>query len=176
MNAVSNKRLPQVTRWFVYAVMGLVAAAGIFLSLGAVVMPFFWDDAVADMAKNYPSLDTSALPTRLYVVFAFGIVTLGIIWTILRKLLAIINSVEEGDPFVVENALRLRAIAWMMVAAQLVAIPLAIAARHTANLFGANDVNYEFPVNGILAILLVFILADIFRRGAEMREELEGTV
>ena len=31
-------------------------------------------------------------------------------------------------------------------------------------------------LNGILSILLVFILAGIFERGAEMREELEGTV
>ena len=37
---------------------------------------------------------------------------------------------------------------------------------------GGFDVS---PV-GILAALLIFVLAQIFRRGSEMRAELEGTV
>ena len=94
----------------------------------------------------------------------------------MRKILAIIGSVEDRNPFVVANAVRLKAIGWLMVAVQIIGIPLAIVAREAADMFGENNVDLDISLNGILAILLVFILAGIFERGAEMREELEGTV
>jgi magnesium-transporting ATPase (P-type) len=176
MNAVSNNRLPQVTRWLVYIIMALIAFVGVVLALVGVVLPFYWDEAAVEIVKEYPKLDTSALLPRLLAVFAFAIVMMGIVWTMMKRLLAMINSVEAGDPFIIENAKRLKAIGWMMVALQVLAFPLALVARNTADLFGEHDVNLDFSVNGLLAILLVFILADVFKRGAEMREELEGTV
>lgn len=177
MNAIPDtNRLPRVTRWLVYFIMALIAFAAVVLALVSVILPFHWEQAAAEALKQFPKLDTDALYPRLYVVFAFGIVIMGLVWTMMRKLLAIINSVEHGDPFILENATRLRAIGWLMVAVQVLAIPLAMVAHNTAALFGKHDVGMEIPLNGILAILLVFILADVFKRGAEMRDELEGTV
>ena len=94
----------------------------------------------------------------------------------MRKLLAIVASVEQGDPFVRANALRLKAIGWLMVGIQIVGIPLALAAGEAADMFGESDTGLDMSLNGILSILLVFILAGIFEHGAAMREELEGTV
>jgi hypothetical protein len=176
MNTSSASRLSQVTRWLVYAIMGLAAAVGIFLVLLAAIAPFYWTEAMVEIAKEHPGLDSAALLPWLLAVFALAVMVLGIFWTILRKLLAILNSVEVGDPFIAANAVRLRAIGWLMVSAQLLGIPLAFAARNAANMFGDNEVGNDFSLNGLLAILLVFILADIFQRGAAMREELEGTV
>jgi hypothetical protein len=176
MNAVPDNRLPRVTRWLVYLIMALIAFAAVVLVLVSVILPFHWDEAAVEIVKEYPKLDTDTLLPRLYMVFAFGIVILGLVWTMLKKLLGIINSVEHGDPFILQNAARLRAIGWLMVAVQLIGFPLAFAARATADLFGKHDVGLDFSLNGLLAILLVFILADVFKRGAEMREELEGTV
>ncbi len=110
------------------------------------------------------------------MIFAFSLIILGLVWTIMRKLSSLIGSVEDGNPFVTMNAVRLRAIGWLMVGVQIVGLPLAVAAGTVADMFGKNDVGIDFPINSILAILLVFILAGIFERGAEMREELEGTV
>ena len=53
---------------------------------------------------------------------------------------------------------------------------MALLASKVADRFGENDVNYEISVSGLLAILMTFVLARVFQRGAEMREELEGTV
>ncbi len=176
MNTHSHNRVLLTTRWLIYLIMALIAFAGVVLSLVAAVLPFYWSEAAAQIAKEYPTLDAAVLFPQLYIIFAFGLVILGIVWTILRKLLAIVSSVAEGDPFVRANALRLKAIGWLMLAAQIVGIPLALAARETANLFGENDVDLDISLTGILTILLVFTLAGIFERGAEMREELEGTV
>ena len=38
------------------------------------------------------------------------------------------------------------------------------------------DTDFGFDGGGILLILILFILARVFRHGAAMREDLEGTV
>jgi len=43
-------------------------------------------------------------------------------------------------------------------------------------MLGESDTGLDMSLNGILSILLVFILAGIFEHGAAMREEQEGTV
>jgi Protein of unknown function (DUF2975) len=176
MSEITNNRILRITRWLVYLIMGLVAFVGTVLALVSAVLPFFWAEAAANIAKEYPAMDAAALFPKLYVIFAIGIILLGMIWTIMRKLLEIISSVEDSNPFVVANAVRLKAIGWLMIAVQIIGIPLALVAREAADLFGENNVDLDVSLNGILAILLVFILAGIFERGAEMREELEGTV
>lgn len=176
MTEIADNRILRVTRWLVYFIMALVAAVGVVLALVSVILPFHWTDAVAELNKAHPGLDPMTLLPHLLSIFALGILVLGLIWTIMRKLLAIIASVEEGNPFVRANAVRLKAIGWLMVALQIIGVPLAIAAGEAADMFGDSDTGLDMSLNGILAILLVFILAGIFERGAEMREELEGTV
>lgn len=176
MTTNNDNRVLLLTRWFIYFIMALIAFIGVALALVAAVLPFYWTQVVAEFIKQYPSLDTQTLYPIIYVVFALAIVVMGLVWTILRKLLAIVNSVADGDPFVLANAMRLKAIGWLMVATQIIGILLAVAAREGADLFGEHNVDFDVSLSGILSILLVFILAGIFERGAEMREELEGTV
>ena len=176
MAEITDNRILRITRWLVYLIMGVVAIAGALLALVSIVLPFYWTEAIAELNTDHPNLDPLTLLPNLLSVFALGIVTLGLIWTMMRKLLAIIASVEDGNPFVRANAIRLKAIGWLMVGLQIVGVPLAIAAGNAADMFGESDTGWDLSINGILAILLVFILAGIFERGAEMREELEGTV
>jgi Protein of unknown function (DUF2975) len=176
MTEIADNRILRITRVLVFLIMGFVAVGGVVLALMSVVLPLYWTEALAEIAKQKPGIDTSNLLPALLSIFALGILVLGLVWTMMRKLLSIIASVEDGNPFIIANAVRLRAIGWLMVGVQIVGLPLATAAGNVADIFGDNDVGFDLPVNGILAILLVFILAGIFERGAEMREELEGTV
>jgi hypothetical protein len=176
MTDITQNRILRVTRLLVYLIMGMVAAVGLLLAGMCIVLPFYWNEAVAEMVRENPGMEVAQLLPLLLAVFALGIVVLGLIWTVMRKLLAIIGSVEIGDPFIHANAVRLKAIGWMMVALHVVGIPLAIFAGKAADLFGESDTGIDLSLNSILSILLVFILAGIFERGAEMREELEGTV
>lgn len=176
MIEIADNRILGVTRLLVHLIMGLVALGGVLLAVVSAVGPFFWTDAVAILANEKPDIDSSKLLPLLLVIFAIGIFVFGLLWTMMRKLLAIIASVEEGNPFILANAMRLKAIGWTMIALELAGIPLAVTAGEVADMFGESATGYEFSFNGVLAILLVFILAGIFERGAEMREELEGTV
>ncbi|HEX4178128.1 MAG TPA: DUF2975 domain-containing protein [Rhizomicrobium sp.] len=90
----------------------------------------------------------------------------------------IIDTGSHGDPFVTVNADRLNHIACLLLAVQVVGF----AVDALMNLFPPNitrnvSVGYDgFSAAGILAALLIFVLAQIFRHGSEMRAELEGTV
>ena len=176
MTDFATNRILRITRLLVYLIMGLIAFAGAVLAVVSVVLPFYWTEVLAEITTENPGLDPANLLPWLLVVFALGILLMGLIWTIMRRLLAIIDSVEDGNPFLRANAVRLKAIGWLMVAVQIIGLPLAVAAGRAADMFGESDTGVDFSLNGVLAILLVFILAGIFERGAEMREELEGTV
>ena len=120
-----------------------------------------------DLLREHPM---AGFGLRMIVVI--GVVSAVIIHTILRRLLAIVDTVRVGDPFILENAQRLTAIAWSVAALEglrLVVAGIAAAAWEP----GKVD---AFSVAPWLAVLLLFVLAGVFAHGARMRADLEGTV
>lgn len=176
MTNPSSQPVLLVTRAVIVLIIGLIAVAATILVATAVILPFYWTEVAQQIAVEKPGLDAAALYPWIYVVFALGLVALALILSIMRKLLAIVGSVAQGDPFAMANAVRLKAIGWLMVALQLIGVPLALAAGEAADLFGRNNVGFDFSLNAVLSILLVFVLAGVFEQGAAMRDELEGTV
>ncbi|GGD63406.1 DUF2975 domain-containing protein [Erythrobacter arachoides] len=96
----------------------------------------------------------------------------------LRHLRRIVDTVGQGDPFVPENADRLTAMAWLVVGAQVIAIPAIMLLIHIQQAFEETNPSTDaaFDFGGILLALTLFILARVFRQGTAMREDLEGTV
>lgn len=93
-----------------------------------------------------------------------------------RDLYRIVASVEDGDPFIPVNARRLNAMGWIAVAVHVLGVPLAMTSKWLDSLFDQHDGNFEFSLFGLLLALVLFVLARVFREGAKMRDELEGTV
>jgi hypothetical protein len=112
----------------------------------------------------------------LRAIAALGLVGILLNYAVLKRLATIVETVKRGDPFVAANAYRLHAIAWVLLALQL--LSLAIAAVGKAISTPANPIVLDagFSINGWLAVLLTFVLARVFAEGALMREDLEGTV
>lgn len=94
----------------------------------------------------------------------------------MRLLRRLIDTVGEGDPFVPENARRLDSMAWLTAAIQVLLIPLDGMTTWLMVHAGQYRTDAGVSLGGILLTLLLFILARVFRQGAAMREELEGTV
>ena len=94
----------------------------------------------------------------------------------LRQLRRIVDTVRQGDPFIPENAVRLRTMAWLSIVLQVIALFAGALTMWLEEATGKLEANFDVSVGGILLPLVLFILARVFRRGAEMREELEGTV
>ena len=94
----------------------------------------------------------------------------------LRELRRIIDTVAEGDPFIPDNAIRLQRMGWLALAIQLIAIPAGVLSGWASYLAHARYVDISFSFSGALLALILFVLARVFRKGSDMREELEGTV
>ncbi len=93
-----------------------------------------------------------------------------------RHLYRIIDTVAEGDPFVPANAKRLMAMGWISIVSHFLAIPLNAVAQWLAHFSDRFVINISLSFAGLLLALVLFILARVFREGARMREDLEGTV
>jgi hypothetical protein len=120
--------------------------------------------------------DNPPLVWGVRAVAALGILTVPINLAMLKRMLAMVDTVRAGDPFVAENAYRLQAIAWFLVALQLVGLVIAVIARSVSTPAHPFHVDAGFSPSGWLAVILTFVLARVFAEGTLMREDLEGTV
>jgi hypothetical protein len=126
--------------------------------------------------KLTPSPEATRLVWGLRAVAAIGLASIPIHYLILKRLLAMVETVRMGDPFVAANARRLQGIAWALVALQLLGLLVAIISRLISTPAHPVDLDSSFSLAGWLAVLLTFVLARVFAEGAGMREDLEGTV
>jgi hypothetical protein len=114
------------------------------------------------------------LGMRLIMVLGIGAVP--IVHVVLTRLLGIVDSVGIGNPFVLANAQRLRAIAWAVLGLEFLHFAIGIVAAMVSTEAAPLNISWGFSITRWLAVLLLFVLARVFEQGAHMREELEGTV
>jgi DUF2975 family protein len=126
--------------------------------------------------KLSPSPEAERLVMALRAVAALGLAVVPLNYAVLKRLLAIVETVRAGDPFVAANASRLQAIAWALLALQLLSLVIGAIAKAVSTPAYPIHLDAGFSINGWLAVLLTFLLARVFAEGALMREELEGTV
>ena len=123
-----------------------------------------------------PSPDADRLIMGLRAIAVIGLVSIPLNLVVFKRLLAIVETVRAGDPFVAASASRLQAIAWALLALQL--LSLVVGAIADAISTPAHPLHFDagFSISGWLAVLLTFVLARVFAEGALMREDLERTV
>ena len=126
--------------------------------------------------KLSASPEAERLIVGLRAIAAIGLVTVPLNHLILKRLLAMAATVRAGEPFIAANAARLQAIAWTLLALQLLGLVIAAIAEAVSSPAHPLDIDAGFSINGWLAVLLTFVLARVFAEGAAMREDLEGTV
>ena len=174
--AVRRDPLLAFAQFLVGALAGLFAFAGIMIAIGL--------GAVATVQRDYvfAKLAATGVSEAGYGAVLFALVLIIMLMAIgtffMRELFRLVGSVEEGDPFRPFNADRLRRMGWNTVASQLILFALA-AIAHSFGGYRQALLAEDAMLAGFSALLLtliLFILARVFRVGAEMRSELEGTV
>jgi hypothetical protein len=139
-----------------------------------VVMPN--EQWIMSAFKLSPSPDTERLVMGLRVIAVLGLAAIPLHYAVLKRLLAIVKTVRAGDPFVPANADRLQAIAWVLLALNLLSIVIGAIGKSVSTPAHPLHLDAGFSINGWLAVLLTFLLARVFAEGTLMREDLEGTV
>lgn len=162
--------------WLLAILLGLCVILGLFCLFGYPFMLLNKHYFLAEFAKN--GIDASAFDW-IGVLGLVAAVELALTFLFLGNLRRLIGSVAQGRPFDRLNADRLRRMAWLSVAMQIVGIPMTRLIVWFDALPQRPNVHHNsdgISIGTILLTLVIFVLARVFRTGAAMQEDLEGTV
>jgi Protein of unknown function (DUF2975) len=149
--------------------------------LGALIFALL---AISFMAEEWTwralgvgaSIGHEGLVAGMRAIMVIGIAGTPIAFLVFSRLLRTVESVRAGEPFTVDNARRLRTIAWALLGLELLHICVVAIASAISTKEAPLCITGNFDLTGWLAILLLFVLAQVFLEGTRMREDLEGTV
>jgi hypothetical protein len=123
-----------------------------------------------------PGMDMGVYITGVRLLMLVGIAGAGVAHVILTRLIEIVDTVEEGDPFVPLNAARIQQIAWWLLGGEGLHFLAGAAARYASSSGHTVDIDWSFSFTPWIAVLGLFVLARVFEHGTRMRADLEGTV
>nr|WP_256448135.1 DUF2975 domain-containing protein [Lysobacter sp. MMG2] len=124
-------------------------------------------------SKRPASIDPSWLLPVLRTWMLLALPMVAAVHVSLSRLLDVVGTVGAGDPFVPENAVRLKTIAWCVLVTQLLDLAFGVMAA-LINAAGSN-IEWKFSLTGWLAVVLLFVLARVFEEGTQLRDDL-GTM
>jgi len=146
------------------------------LILALLLASLIWETFIMRALGVRPADSYPALLIGLRLIMVIGICGVPIVHFVLTRLLTIVESVSVGNPFMHANAARLQAIAWALLALELMSVAVSFIGAKASSAGVPLHFNYDFSLTPWLAVLLLFVLARVFEQGAHMREDLEGTV
>ena len=116
----------------------------------------------------------------LFPHFSLGLLGIVVLLSIglvfLRHLQRFVRAVRGGHLFAHGHALRLRRMAWLMLAMELLSIAIGLHASWMGPAFAWMEVGGGMSITGLIAVLMLFVMARVFEAGAAMREDLDGVV
>ncbi len=165
----TSRWIVRVLNWFNW---GLGIPALIFLA----IFGFFTPEPLLDaLSQSRPGTDTAVLIIWLRWITIIMVPIIPLAHIILTRLIAMIDSVPTGMALSMLNADRLRQIAWALIGINVLDLAFGVVTTWAEANTG-EPLGWTLALTGWLAALMLFVLARVFREGAAMREELEGTV
>lgn len=161
-----------------------VILGGVAAFIGLPILAIFSQDILTQLSEVYverPSVEVLwSIAGLLIVLMAILLLS----YFTIDRLKKIVGSVSDGDPFTQMNGVRLRGMGVAILIIQILTIALGAVFGLVFSLLGemkdgkedTMHMDFSISLSGILLVLLLILLARVFDRGAEMREELDGTV
>lgn len=169
MKAIGKASLASILAAGLHVVRGAVFVAFAGLSIAAVTMPFI--PLIARVAGHDLDLQVDGGFSGGYVKVMTYFVAFGVMLFIVNRLLEILKTLRFGSPFVRENAVRFRQVGYALL--------LGEGAKIAFGILGAIfdvDVELNTELTTWVAMIAVFVLAEVFLEGAKMKEEQDLTV
>jgi hypothetical protein len=152
--------------WVGLGVSGLLLFAALLLS--------FNPDLIGDIALSAGESQLLAKPPVLLgAILAVALYLAGVL-VIVARLRQIFATLTAGDPFHPDNVRRLRVIGLTLAALELGRYGFQILSAWL--LPGRNQVDPTLSLTAWFSVLVVFVLAEVFREGARLRREAELTI
>ncbi|MDB5433083.1 MAG: hypothetical protein JWP35_4199 [Caulobacter sp.] len=145
------------------------------LLVGMFVASFVVEPVFREFFTKYPArANPGLLIAALRVWMAFALPMLAAVHIMLTRLLAIVDTVGAGTPFVPENASRMKTIAWCLLAVQ--GFDLVCGAMSAIMNAAGSRIDWHFNLTGWAAVALLFVLARVFEEGTRIRTDLEAMI
>lgn len=161
-----------LSRVLLRALIVFSMAIGVILVV-AFVVSFVFEGAMANLYRRH-SMDAAILIPTARVWMLIGLSYLAVLYALLSRLLEIVETVRVGDPFVPENAVRLKKIAWFLLIMQLLQLSFGVVAKVAAT--ADAHIYWRFSISGWVAVVLLFVLARVFEEGTRIRDNLEAMI
>ncbi|HUD29337.1 MAG TPA: DUF2975 domain-containing protein [Novosphingobium sp.] len=150
-----------------------VALVGVVISEVAAVVGLVTLLAV-DGPWGHPLADPAWDPASSLILAFLALTVIG---GGIGKVLAIIGTVAEREPFAPANAARIESLGWRVIELAVIGWVAASLEVPVGGTVAGHHVAVELQGGNALAFALVlFVLARVFRHGNRMAQDLEGTV
>jgi hypothetical protein len=177
-----DRKLFTVTQWVLRAgIVVTMLLIGMY-ALGVAAMTFLLATSrlPLDRIAHWTGVTMTAdeIGRMALAAFAGAIAALALVHFILRALRRVVASASVGDPFIEANAVDLVRVAWLLLGVNVIDAlikPMVYLLAPAAVRAKIHD-TVHISVTGLFAVLLIFVLAQVFRRGSDMRAELAGTI
>ncbi|WP_230483634.1 DUF2975 domain-containing protein [Sphingomonas sp. Leaf21] len=151
------------------AILAFVTAI-ILAAVGVLIVDAISPGALGTVHVNAQALDVKT-PGVVAAALAVMLIALGLAWAALLPLIQMLRSTAAGAPFTLANVKRLHWIAGTIAVAYLLQIALPPVLP-----FDSQGMVKPMGADGVFAILLTLVLAQVFREGVRLREDAEGTI
>lgn len=176
MKLIGRRSVASVMRWVLGLTNVFVFVGVVFIGLGLLISIFVPESAAVWMdrvAQADGDLATNGMLVPLRISFFASFVAILSTWWVINRLRRIFLALNQGDAFERANVKRLRAIGLGLIGVQVSAAILAFSGPLGR---GAAESDFDLNLGAWLGILIVFMLAEVFRQGATMRDEQQMTV
>jgi len=151
-----------------------VGVGGVALLMLAALLLSFNPDLIGSLTMNMGGGDLmKKWPVVIGGLFAAALYLTGVL-VIVARLRQIFATLMAGDPFHPDNVLRLRVIGLALGGLELIRYAVWMAGDWL--LPGQTKVDHDFSLTAWFSVLVVFVLAEVFREGARLRREAELTI
>ncbi len=178
----NDRKLFAVTQWVLRAGMIVTMLLIGFYILGVAAMIFGLATSRLPLDKiahwTGVSMTADEIGRMALAAFVGAAAALALVHFLLRALRRVVASASVGDPFIEANAADLVRVAWLLLGVEVVDALI----KPTVYLLAPAAVRakihdtFHVSVIGLFAVLLIFVLARVFKRGSDMRAELAGTI
>lgn len=169
---VGQRSVASVVRWGlgmanVFVAIGAVACLGAIIA--TLAAPDFLAGALEAVGERNGELNYDPR-VSLTAVMAGGFFACAFTWIVIDRLRRIFLAVNQGRAFEVQNVGRLRLIGGALAGLEVSALvvkalgPMGVGPR------------FELDLGAWLGVLIVFMLAEVFRQGSDMRDDVQATV
>lgn len=172
MKAIGKRSLASILAVILHGIRIVLWIAFAGLTAAVFIVPLV--PAIVNFAVNAGGVDVTGdidVTFGDYVEIVAHFITFGVLLFVVDRLLELLRTLRFGSPFVADNAIRFRRIG--------VALLFGEAAQFFLSIFGHAfdaDIDGGLDLITLVSIAAVFVLSEVFREGAKMKEEQDLTV